>query len=59
MRQARCQVQLQLTGRSMEATPAPGKALRLTTIYAVLSGVVWRFSKQEELREGRVDSVFP
>lgn len=37
--------------------PAPGEALRLTTIYAVLSGVVWRFSKQEELREGRLDSV--
>lgn len=39
--------------------PAPGEVLRLTTIYAVLSGIVWKFSKQEELREGRLDSVCP
>lgn len=39
--------------------PAPGEVLRLTAIYAVLCGIVWTFSKQEELREGRLDSVCP
>lgn len=31
--------------------PAPGEALRLTTIYAVLGGLFWRFSKQKEKSE--------
>lgn len=45
--------------RSMVATPHPGGGHEADNIYAVLSGIVWRFSKQEELREGRLDSVCP